>query len=71
MRNRMKRLVGKVISECSTMRAHLFIRLAGAPHPFHAFHMKTLAYVPSQRIYGRAKVRQLRRHQFVIKLDSQ
>ena len=48
-----------------------FIRLAGAPRPFHAFHMKTLAYVPSQRIYGRAKVRQLRRHQFVIKLDSQ
>ena len=47
-----------------------FIHPRGAwPHPFQAFHMKTLAYVPSQRIYGRAKVRQLRKHQFVIKLE--
>src|SRR5258707_12907372 len=41
------------------------------PHPFNPYRMKTLADVPSQSIYGRGKVRQLRRHQFVIKLDSQ
>jgi hypothetical protein len=49
-----------------------FVHPPGAwPNPFHPFHMKTLAYVPRQKVAGRAKVRQLRRHQFVIKLDPQ